>query len=238
METSVSLLMPIYNEVENLQQVLPLYSQYFDEIVIIHDGPCTDGSLELASSFGAKVKTHETPERRGEAMFTRPLGLEMVSGSWVIVADADERLPEMLLQNMRRVAAEQEHRGQDAILLRRLTFETREGVVTRQVADQRLPRFFRMGVGITWPVVPHIEAQGWSRASKYLLCCARQKKYAVMHYNRAEDFPEKRTRYVRVAKELWPSLKGTEWEEHMRNNVFPALGIEVPKEEYNGSSGS
>lgn len=227
---TISLLIPVYHEKENLAKVLPLYAKYFDEVVVVHDGPCTDGGLELATALSDKVKVHETSVRKGGATFIRPFGLKQVSGDWVVVADADERLPEVLLQNMHSIATERGRLGNDVILLRRITYETRKGKVTRQVADQNLPRFFRTDAGITWPIVPHTEAQGWSKASNYLLRGGLHKKYAVLHYNRAEDFPEKMERYRRIARELWPSLQGTEWEDHMRDNVFPMLGIEVPAE--------
>jgi hypothetical protein len=147
----------------------------------------------------------------------------MVSCEWVLFTEADERLPEVMLQNLHRVLADQ-GRNVDAFLLRRITYETCEGKVTRKVSEQHLPRLFRTGAGITWPPVLRIEAQGWSKASKYLLCCGRRVKYAVKHYNKAETFLEKRARYLRLAQEEWPKLRGTEWEEHMRE-LFASWGV-------------
>lgn len=218
---TISLLMLVYHEEENLREVLPLYSQHFDEVVVVHDGPCADQSLEIASSCGAVVI--ETPVRQGGAMFLRPLGLERVTCDWVLYLDADERLTGAFLTDMHGIAHGRSRRY-DCILLWRSTYETRGGEVSRHIADQELPRFFKRGA-VTWPSVPHIEAQGCKNASRYIVSCKRrQKRYVVTHHNAAEDFPEKHTRYIRIAKELWPSLKGTEWDVHMRR-LFANWGI-------------
>lgn len=225
--------MAVYNEEEHLQEVLPLYAKYFNEIIFVHDGPCSDRSVEIAQECGAQII--ELPYRHQEAVYLRQLGMDTATGDWIIISDPDERIPEALLETMHHKAQDRDRLGFDVILLKRITYETRPGVPNRFVADQNLPRFFKNVDYITWPPVPHVEIQGFKKASRLITGCARCRALDVLHFNSAESFPERHARYIRVAKYEWPKLKGTEWEAHMRN-LFAAWGI--PEEEYDECNNS
>ena len=59
-----------------------------DEMCIVDTGS-TDRTLEIARSFGAKVRSIEWPDSFAEA---RNVSLDMATGDWVLVLDADEVL--------------------------------------------------------------------------------------------------------------------------------------------------
>jgi len=64
-----------------------------DELILIHDGPCEDRTLEIAEAHGAKVVVGEhlgNPEAHNVAAYKR------ARGEWLLNLDADEFLSEEL----------------------------------------------------------------------------------------------------------------------------------------------
>jgi glycosyltransferase involved in cell wall biosynthesis len=86
----VSVLVPIKNEAENLSRCLGSV-QWADEIFVV-DSQSTDGSNEIAESFGAKVVQFQFngtwPKKKNWALENLPFKNE-----WVFILDADEVLP-------------------------------------------------------------------------------------------------------------------------------------------------
>lgn len=79
----------IHNEEKLLPRCLESIKNIVDEIIVIHDGPCSDDSLEIAKRFGAKVFIRPYI---GEAEYNRPFSYEKASGEWILQIDADEFL--------------------------------------------------------------------------------------------------------------------------------------------------
>ncbi len=85
----------VRNDGELLRRALQSVADIVDEIVIVHDGPCTDNTLEIARSFGAKVfvrKWAGAPEPH------RPFSFEQAKNAWILQMDADEYLEENFRQ--------------------------------------------------------------------------------------------------------------------------------------------
>lgn len=86
----VSILVPIRNEASNLPRCLEAV-QWADEIFVV-DSQSTDGSIELAQKYGAKVSQFEFngtwPKKKNWALENLPFANE-----WVFILDADEVLP-------------------------------------------------------------------------------------------------------------------------------------------------
>lgn len=60
-----------------------------DEIVVVHDGPPADRSIDIAKEFGAKTFVRNFV---GEAEPHRPFSFEQATGDWILQIDADEFL--------------------------------------------------------------------------------------------------------------------------------------------------
>jgi hypothetical protein len=72
-----------------------------DEIIVVHDGPCTDQTLVIAQRFKAQIFVREFI---GEAEPHRVFAYKQASGDWILQLDADEYLSPALSQNLRLLA--------------------------------------------------------------------------------------------------------------------------------------
>jgi len=94
----ISVIVPVRNEAQNLARGLESL-RGVGEIWVI-DSQSTDGTVEIANSFGAHVVQFHYrggwPKKRQWALDTLPLGYE-----WVLLLDADEALTPELVVEMR-----------------------------------------------------------------------------------------------------------------------------------------
>ncbi len=86
----ISVVLPVMNECENVRALLPQLQSIFAreklsyEILVI-DGNSTDGTREVAESFGARVM----PERRRGYAGALTTGLSEAQGEYILTLDAD-----------------------------------------------------------------------------------------------------------------------------------------------------
>jgi glycosyltransferase involved in cell wall biosynthesis len=86
----ISVVLPVMNECENVRALLPQLQSIFAreklsyEILVI-DGNSTDGTREVAESFGARVM----PERRRGYAGALTTGLSEAQGQYILTLDAD-----------------------------------------------------------------------------------------------------------------------------------------------------
>ncbi|MEM7815182.1 MAG: glycosyltransferase [Candidatus Aenigmatarchaeota archaeon] len=84
--TSVTAIIPAYNEAATVGKVVQAVSKAkVDEIIVVDDGSC-DETAEVARRAGAKVLVHARNRGKGCAMKT---GLNAASGKIVVFIDAD-----------------------------------------------------------------------------------------------------------------------------------------------------
>jgi dolichol-phosphate mannosyltransferase len=106
MGTRVSVLMPAYNEVDNLAELVPQVAAVLDgtgesyEIVVVDDGS-TDGTRALMAKLRSATVRYIRLRRNAGKSAALSLGLEHVRGEFVILMDADgqddpEELPRLL----------------------------------------------------------------------------------------------------------------------------------------------
>jgi glycosyltransferase involved in cell wall biosynthesis len=88
----------IYNEEKILERSLKSVEGVVDKIIIVHDGPCTDRSLEIAKKYGAV--TFIQP-KIGEAEPHKPFIFEKVKTPWILMLDADEYLSSELRKELK-----------------------------------------------------------------------------------------------------------------------------------------
>lgn len=105
---SVSVLIPVRNEIRNIQSCLESVA-WSDDIVVVDSGS-QDGTVEVARRFGARVVdfqwNREFPKKKNWA-------LEKVNfrHEWVLIIDADERLTPALSAEIQRAVAAPEADG-------------------------------------------------------------------------------------------------------------------------------
>lgn len=85
---TISLCMIVKNEEECLPRCLDAAAGLYDELVIV-DTDSTDNTVALAERYGARVLHYdwEYPGHKGAA---RQAGIDVATGDWVVVVDADE----------------------------------------------------------------------------------------------------------------------------------------------------
>ena len=95
----VSVIIPVRNEAHNLRRCLESLGGAGETFVI--DSQSSDGTAEIARSFGAEVVQFQYsggwPKKRQWALDTLPLRYE-----WVLLLDADEALPPELVSEIAR----------------------------------------------------------------------------------------------------------------------------------------
>lgn len=84
----ISLCMIMRDEEEHLARCLRSVEGVVDEIIIVDTGS-VDRSIEIAESFGAQI-LHE--EWQGDFAAPRNTGLDVATGDWILMLDADEEL--------------------------------------------------------------------------------------------------------------------------------------------------
>lgn len=97
---AISLCMIVRNEEQYLEDCLRSVQGAVDEIVIVDTGS-TDGTMDIARRFGAKIR--EVPWQDDFAA-ARNASLEMATCDWILVLDADERLAEHSIEELRRMS--------------------------------------------------------------------------------------------------------------------------------------
>lgn len=85
----ISACLVVYNEERNIGRCLESLRGVVEEIILVHDGPCQDRTLEIAKSFGAKIFIQP---HQGEAEIHRPFSYEQTNNNWILQIDGDEFL--------------------------------------------------------------------------------------------------------------------------------------------------
>jgi glycosyltransferase involved in cell wall biosynthesis len=81
----LSIIVPIFNEADNLKELLPLLL-WADELIVV-DSFSTDNSVEIANQFGAKVLQREYINSASQKNWAIP----QAAHEWIFLVDADER---------------------------------------------------------------------------------------------------------------------------------------------------
>lgn len=89
--SSLTSFVVIYHEEEVLERCLESVASISDEIIVIHDGPCQDRSLDIARKYTDNVIV---AERTGFGEFHRVKAMSLASSEWILQLDADEFLSE------------------------------------------------------------------------------------------------------------------------------------------------
>lgn len=88
----------VHNEEQVIRRCLESIKDVVDEIVVVHDGECTDATLEICRRYTDKVFVRPAV---GEAEPHRPFSFEQATGDWILWIDADEYLSPELRMHIR-----------------------------------------------------------------------------------------------------------------------------------------
>jgi tetratricopeptide (TPR) repeat protein len=138
----LSLSMIVRDEATQIEDCLRSVQGFVDEMVVVDTGS-TDNTVALAEAMGARVERIAWP---GDFAPARNQALAWVSGDWVLVLDADERLRPEAMAPLRALMAQP-----DVLLINLLRHE--RGAV--QSPYSNVSRLFRRHPAIRWSRAYH-----------------------------------------------------------------------------------
>lgn len=97
MSNKISACLVVYNEEKHIERCLNSISEIAFEIIIIHDGPCSDNTINIANKFNAIIHIRE---HFGVADPHRAYAYSLAKGDWILHLDADEYLSENLINKI------------------------------------------------------------------------------------------------------------------------------------------
>src|SRR6056297_32767 len=96
----LSVCIAVYNEEKNIEECIRSVKDIADEIIIGHDGPCEDKTLDIAKKYTSKV--YEFPHwKNGEPI--KALIFKKTSGDYILVIDADERVSPYSKEKIKKI---------------------------------------------------------------------------------------------------------------------------------------
>ncbi len=105
-----SIVMPVLNRAKLLPDALrSILAQTFDDLeILVVDGGSTDGTQEVARSFGEKVRLIDQPGDRPGIGAARSVAFEQTNGRYVACFDSDDHMMPWALETYRQ-AIEEHH---------------------------------------------------------------------------------------------------------------------------------
>jgi glycosyltransferase involved in cell wall biosynthesis len=100
-EGKISAIIICYNDGEIIERALDSIKDISDEIIVLHDGPCTNNTLDIARKHTKKV--FEMP-RKGRASLHLIDAMEKSRNDWILKIDTDEFLSNELKENIKSLA--------------------------------------------------------------------------------------------------------------------------------------
>src|SRR5262245_36161463 len=169
---TICVILNTLNEEANIVDCLKTVA-WADEIVVV-DMRSEDCTAELARKAGAKVYFHERADYVEPA---RNFALEQATTDWVLIVDADERVPKELAQRIREVIAAPEADIYN-IAEKNIVFGTwmQHGTLWPDYH----PRLFRKGA-VKWPNSIHDRP----RTHKAMAFIEAREELALHHYSRS-----------------------------------------------------
>ncbi|MEM2158267.1 MAG: glycosyltransferase family 2 protein [Sulfolobales archaeon] len=137
--TKISFITFTKNSAGRISSLLDHIKDIVDEIVVV-DGFSTDGTVEIAKRYGAKVY-YRRPW--GYVEPDRMFALKMCSHQWVLYLDDDERLCKKLKDDMRILLRTAEEKNISAFSIVRINFSRNKKLLLGPFYPDRQIRIFR-----------------------------------------------------------------------------------------------
>jgi glycosyltransferase involved in cell wall biosynthesis len=138
--SAISVIINTYNEEKRLAFALSSVRAWADEMIVV-DQYSTDRTVEIARSLGARVLSHRG---NGKPYPPREFAVQQGSGEWILALDADEVVPPLLAEELRRISALQHV---DVAMVPRLNYWFGSPIMHSSCDPNRdaCLRFFRRG---------------------------------------------------------------------------------------------
>ncbi len=104
MSQTITACLVVYNEESIIRRCMESIKDVVDEIVIVHDGPCTDNTLNICKEYTNKIFVRP---RVKIAEPHRVFAYEQATKNWVLHIDADEYLSDELHENIRELVKDE-----------------------------------------------------------------------------------------------------------------------------------
>ncbi|MDR3002178.1 MAG: glycosyltransferase [Fibromonadaceae bacterium] len=188
----LSLCMIVKNEESNLKECLESVQGLADEIIITDTGS-TDKTVEIAQNYGAKIEHFIWIKDFSAA---RNYSISKASSRWIIWLDADDRVPEKTVEEIRK----------------KLSMEIPDKVFYFEICDNKGTRFSQIRV---FPNNGKVQFEG--RIHEQILPSIRKQKLPeirlpleIFHtgYEDPAILKEKQLRNLEIFKEQFPNEKG------------------------------
>jgi glycosyltransferase involved in cell wall biosynthesis len=109
---SISACLVVRNEEPVIERCLQSLVDVVDEIVLVHDGDCDDGTLEIAERYGCRIFVRPLV---GHSEASNVFAFEQLRGEWIMSLDADEFLSEPLRARLRELVADEQVNGYELL---------------------------------------------------------------------------------------------------------------------------
>lgn len=100
--SDISVIMVVYNEEKIIETCLKSVKDIATEILVMHDGPCKDKTLEICKKYTNKIIVNR--KNMGLPGPILPGLLKKAKGPWILKIDADEFLSPELQKNIKQLA--------------------------------------------------------------------------------------------------------------------------------------
>lgn len=137
---TISACLVVWNGEKQIRDCLESIKNVVDDIVVVHDGPCRDRTLEICREYTKKVYVRPYV---GEAEPHRPFTFAKASGDWILWIDQDERLSKPLQKALRKLAERADQEGVDAYTFRWPTKQGTKNLTTGFFVNLGKTVFFR-----------------------------------------------------------------------------------------------
>lgn len=106
----ITLLTVVRNAEEWMRVFLKIHSSQFDTVLVVHDGACTDSTLEIAKDFD-NVVVHVRPGLHNNLPHREWALRELITGGWAAVFDVEEVMSDELLTDLGLIVEDAEKGG-------------------------------------------------------------------------------------------------------------------------------
>ncbi len=182
----ISVVINTINEEKNLPRALSSVKNFADEIVVV-DMHSEDDTVKIAKKHGAKVFTHK---RTGYVEPARNYAVDKATGDWVLVLDADEKLPEKLANKLIAIVKKDQY---DYVALPRKNIIFGKWMKHSRWWPDYNVRFFKKG-HVLWDEaihsVPTTQGRGGDLKAK------EENAIVHYHYDSIDQFVDRLNRYT------------------------------------------
>lgn len=186
----ISVVVNTLNEENNLSRCLDSVKNFADQIVVV-DMYSEDKTVSIAKQYQAEVFLHK---KVGYVEPARNFAINKAKGRWVLILDADEKIPRSLARRLKKIAREDEK--SDCVLIPRKNIIFGKWMRNSRWWPDYLPRFFKKGK-IRWPKQIHKQPD---LNGRMIYTLPDSEKFSIIHYNydRLSQFLERGEKYSEV----------------------------------------